>query len=141
MRTPDQTSADTGAASPPFAGLRLLAVEDHAIGRVLLQAMLEPLGVDATLVADGRAALSAIATAAFDVIFVDLGLPDVPGDRLAERLAATPGGRRAHIVAVTGRERPRDLPPAFHDWLEKPFSVRDLHDLLAQVTATRVRSA
>lgn len=121
------------ASRPPHDGLRLLAVEDHGIGRVLLQAMLAPLGVDATVVADGAAALREARRERFDVIFVDLGLPDVPGERLAVDLSATPGAAAAAIVAVTGRARPDALPAIFVDWLEKPFSVRDLDALLRRL--------
>lgn len=110
----------------PLDGLKLLAVEDHAIGRILLQAMLGPMGVEAEIVADGAAACEAAKARCFDVVFVDLGLPDVPGDRLAGELAELPGCKGAAIVAVTGRARPEVLPPVFVDWLEKPFSVREL---------------
>lgn len=140
MATTDPTDRDA-ATRRPHEGLRLLAVEDHGIGRVLLQAMLAPLGVDATIVADGRSALRAATAQVFDVIFVDLGLPDVAGERLAADLATTSGGRGAHIVAVTGRARPNPLPAVFADWLEKPFSVRDLHDLLGRLVARAMRTA
>ncbi|MCE1235640.1 MAG: response regulator [Hyphomicrobiales bacterium] len=130
----DAARPSTPGSNPPHDGLRLLAVEDHGIGRVLIQAMLAPLGVDATIVADGAAALREARREPFDVIFVDLGLPDVPGERLAVELAASPGGRHAAIVAVTGRARPAEIPAVFGDWLEKPFSVRDLDALLRRLT-------
>lgn len=139
---PTSVSNDSEAdPRAPHEGLRLLAVEDHGIGRVLLQAMLAPLGVDATIVADGAAAERAIRATSFDVIFVDLGLPDMPGEQLAGELAAARGGRNARIVAVTGRARPDALPIVFDDWLEKPYSVRDLHLLLGRARGTAVRSA
>lgn len=116
----------------PLDGLRLLAVEDHAIGRILLQAMLGPMGVEAELVGDGAAAREAAKARCFDVVFVDLGLPDIAGERLAGELAELPGCRGAAIVAVTGRARPEVLPSVFVDWLEKPFSVRELAERLTQ---------
>jgi two-component system, sensor histidine kinase len=125
----------------PLEGLRLLAVEDHAIGRILLEAMLGPLGVDATVVADGAAARDAARTGNFAVVLVDLGLPDVPGERLAGELARLPGCRDAAIVAVTGRARPDELPPVFVDWLEKPFSVRELDARLRALIDRRALSA
>ena len=126
---------------PPHEDLRLLAVEDHGIGRVLLQAMLAPLGVDATVVADGLSALRVAERETFDVVFVDLGLPDVSGERLAADLARTRGAANAAIVAVTGRSRPAELPAVFVDWLEKPFSVRDLDALLGRCSPRAVRTA
>lgn len=134
-------TATSSAPRPPHDGLRLLAVEDHGIGRVLLQAMLAPLGVDATIVADGLTALRFAEKESFDVVFVDLGLPDVAGDRLAADLAHARGTAHARIVAVTGRARPTALPAVFADWLEKPFSVRDLDALLGRLTPRLTKRA
>lgn len=125
----------------PLDGLKLLAVEDHAIGRILLQAMLGPMGVEAEIVADGAAAREAAKAKRFDVVFVDLGLPDVAGDRLAGELAELPGCKGAAIVAVTGRARPEVLPSVFVDWLEKPFSVRELAERLTRWRPTFEASA
>lgn len=125
----------------PLDGLRLLAVEDHAIGRILLEAMLGPLGVVATVVADGAAARKIARTENFSVVLVDLGLPDVPGERLAGELARLPGTRDAVFVAVTGRARPSELPTVFADWLEKPFSVRELDARLRALVTPRALSA
>jgi DNA-binding response OmpR family regulator len=112
-------------------GLRVLAIEDHAIGRILLGAMLDGIGVTATLAATGEEALRAADRDHFDVVLVDLGLPDVAGDRLALVLTGRGGTAGAPIVAVTGRERPTVLPPVFGDWLVKPFSARELHAVLS----------
>ncbi len=135
---PDPTSS----APVPPAPLRVLAVEDHAIGRVLLEAMLSAIGIRATLVATGEEAREAMARAQFDVVLIDLGLPDVHGEDLAHELAR----RRADdtpvaFVAVTGRSRPATLPAVFAEWLEKPFSVGDLHRLLIEPAARSTRSA
>lgn len=126
----ESRSNDPQSAGLPLAGLRVLAVEDHAIGRTLLAAMMEPLGVVATIVADGREAIAAAKAETYDVVLIDLGLPDVAGDRLAHDLARARGTRHARIVAVTGRARPTQLPPPIDDWLEKPYSVRELHGRL-----------
>ncbi|WP_333823641.1 response regulator [Pinisolibacter sp.] len=119
-------------------GLRVLVVEDHAIGRILLQAMLAGLGITAALAGSGEEAREAVRTHDFDVVLIDLGLPDVHGEDLARSLARD---ARPAFVAVTGRERPNVLPAIFADWLEKPFSVRELHHLLAGLVAGVARSA
>ena len=122
-------------------GLRVLVVEDHAIGRILLQAMLAGLGITAALAGSGEEAREAARTHDFDVVLIDLGLPDVHGEDLARTLARFAGDHRPAFVAVTGRARPTVLPAIFADWLEKPFSVRELHRLLAGLTAGVARSA
>jgi CheY-like chemotaxis protein len=119
-------------SSVPLLGLRILAVEDHAVGRVLLQALLEGIGAEATLAATGEEALALAEHEDFDVVLVDLGLPDVSGEALAAALAECPGTCEAAILAVTGRGRPQALPAVFHDWLSKPYSARELYTLIAR---------
>ncbi|MDK9697826.1 MAG: response regulator [Siculibacillus sp.] len=128
-------------ADPALAGLRVLVVEDHAIGRILLEAMLAGLGVVARLAASGEEAKEASGSSDFDVVLIDLGLPDVHGEDLARALARLAHGRRPLFVAVTGRERPTVLPSVFAEWLEKPFSVRELHRLLTGLGEEIARSA
>lgn len=122
-----------GSAPQPLEGVAVLVVEDHAIGRILLAAMLEGIGARPTLVATGEEALAVADHERFDVVLVDLGLPDVAGDRLALALSGRPGTAGVPIVALTGRERPTTLPPVFREWLVKPYSARDLHGMLAAV--------
>ena len=124
-----------------LAGLTVLVVEDHAIGRILLEAMLGGLGVAARLVGTGEEARAAIAGERFDAVLIDLGLPDVHGEDLARVLARSAPKPVPPMIAVTGRARPSQLPAVFADWLEKPFSVRDLHRLLAAATESARRSA
>lgn len=126
----------------PLAGLGVLVVEDHAIGRVLIQAMLGGFGIEARLAATGEEAREALGEATFDVVLIDLGLPDVHGEDLARQLTRLAGDAAPRLVAVTGRARPATLPAVFADWLEKPFTARELHRLLATVAATpRARRA
>jgi len=122
-------------------GLAVLVVEDHAIGRVLLEAMLAGLGVGARLAANGEEAGAAMRDGPYDAVLIDLGLPDIHGEDLARRLARMAGETPPPIVAVTGRERPAVVPAVFAEWLEKPFSVRDLHRLLVGLTARAERRA
>jgi CheY-like chemotaxis protein len=133
-QTPAPLPADLG-------GLTVLVVEDHAIGRILLEAMLGGLGVAARLAGTGEEARAAIAGERFDAVLIDLGLPDVHGEDLAGALIRLAPAPAPPMIAVTGRERPPRLPGVFVDWLEKPFSVRDLHRLLASATDRSRRSA
>ena len=86
------------------AALRVLAAEDNPINQKVLAAFLEPLGVELTLVSSGREAIEAWRTGAWDVILMDIQMPDMSGveatcfiraAELAEGRARTP------IVAVS----------------------------------------
>ena len=128
-------------SSVDLTGFTVLVVEDHAIGRILLEAMLGGIGVAARLAGTGEEARAAIAGERFDAVLIDLGLPDVHGEDLARALVRLASAPVPPMIAVTGRARPAQLPAVFADWLEKPFSVRDLHRLLATTADRSRRSA
>ena len=117
--------------------LDVLVVDDHDISRRLAGAMLQAFGARPTGAASGEEALELADVRAFDVALVDFGLPDMDGLALCEALAARPGLSRGAVVAMTGRARPEVLPPVLAGWLEKPFSVRDLHAALAAAHGLR----
>jgi CheY-like chemotaxis protein len=59
--------------------LRVLAAEDNAGNRHVLQALLEPLAVSLTLVEDGAQALEALSAASFDMVLMDANMPVMDG--------------------------------------------------------------
>ena len=91
---------------------RVLAAEDNATNRLILSALLTPLGVDLTLVGDGEAAVEAVAAARFDVVLMDVQMPRMDGlaataaIRRAERLDGRP---RTPIVALTANVMPHQI--------------------------------
>lgn len=115
-----------------LGGLHLtaLVVDDHEIARRLIQAMLDCLDVESTPVASAEEALDCASRRRFDVALVDFGLPDMDGALLVEKLGSCLGTRSAAKIAVTGFPRPQVLPPGVIGWLEKPYSVRDLYEVL-----------
>jgi CheY-like chemotaxis protein len=71
---------------PPLEGLRILVVEDEENIRHFLETVFLQLGHYPVLAADAAAALAAFSQGRFDLIFTDLGLPDMNGEELARRL-------------------------------------------------------
>ncbi|HVZ78919.1 MAG TPA: ATP-binding protein [Gemmatimonadaceae bacterium] len=112
---------------------RILLVEDHPDSREFMQALLETDGhtvVTATTVAEGMAALGEDATARFDLLVTDIGLPDGSGwDLVAVVRERWPGMR---LGVVTGWE-PRTAAAPIHFLLRKPVRTAEL---LAQVAST-----
>jgi CheY-like chemotaxis protein/anti-sigma regulatory factor (Ser/Thr protein kinase) len=83
---------------------RVLAAEDNLTNQFVLRALLEPLAVELTLVADGRQAVEAFAAQAFDVILMDVQMPELNGvDAVREirALEAARGLARTPVVAMT----------------------------------------
>ena len=84
--------------------LRVLAAEDNPVNRLILQALMEPLGADMTLTEDGREAVEAYGVGRFDVILMDIQMPGMNGVEAAARIRGIEretGAARTPIIALT----------------------------------------
>src|SRR5215210_4417841 len=82
----------------------LLLVEDDANQRMSIAELLGNGDVDVTSVGTAGSALEAIQARQFDCAIIDLGLPDLPGAELIERIRKTTGGEELPIVIYTGQD-------------------------------------
>jgi signal transduction histidine kinase/ActR/RegA family two-component response regulator len=90
--------------------LRVLVVDDHDINRRAVELILAPLGCDISTAADGMAALRQCDTAAFDVIFMDVRMPELDGRETTRRLrAGTSPNATTPVIAVTADTAPDDI--------------------------------
>lgn len=101
-----ETAADDSAGRP----LRVLVVDDHEINRRAVQLILTPLGVEIATAVDGLAALTAAEMQTYDVIFMDVRMPELDGRETTRRLRAGDGPNRATpIIAVTADTAQDDI--------------------------------
>ena len=90
--------------------MKVLVVDDHDINRRAIQLILMPLGCDVTTAADGMAALRACESEAFDLIFMDVRMPELDGRETTRRLRAGGGPNAAvPVIAVTADTSPEDI--------------------------------
>lgn len=90
--------------------LRLLVVDDHDINRRAVQLILQPLGCEITTAADGVIALQRCAEVVFDVIFMDVRMPELDGRETTRRLRAGDGlNACTPVIAVTADTAPEDI--------------------------------
>lgn len=102
----EDAAEDQGEDRP----LSVLVVDDHDINRRAIQLILQPLGCDITTAADGLQALAACEGAVFDVIFMDVRMPELDGRETTRRLrAGTSPNARTPVVAVTADTQPKDV--------------------------------
>ncbi len=105
---PDPVSQDSdeGEDRP----MRVLVVDDHDINRRAIQLILQPLGCDISTAADGMAALKICENTGFDLIFMDVRMPELDGRETTRRIRAGTGPNTGvPIIAVTADTSPDDI--------------------------------
>jgi PAS domain S-box-containing protein len=132
---PRPSPAEVIAEGPPpgvetLENLRILLVEDEPEVRVPLKRFLETEGASVDDAPDGRQALNLLATRDYEVVLLDLRLPDCDGSEIIHHLDRTRPGLLRAILVVTGLHITADEQDFFHSkripTLEKPFSMTDL---------------
>ncbi|NML16400.1 CHASE domain-containing protein [Azohydromonas caseinilytica] len=128
--------ADAGAAgsvgSAP-ARHRILLAEDNVINQKLALRLLEGMGHQVEVVADGQQAVQRAQTEAFDLILMDVQMPVMGGFEATAALRAheQPLGRHTPIVAMTAHamvgDRERCLAAGMDGYLSKPVSKLELY--------------
>ena len=90
--------------------MRVLVVDDHDINRRAIQLILQPLGCDIATAADGMAALKICESTGFDLIFMDVRMPELDGRETTRRIRAGDGpNARVPVIAVTADTAPEDI--------------------------------
>ena len=138
-----QRERPTAQAGPARSSLRILVAEDNAINRALAAGILERRGHSLVHAADGREAVDAAAREAFDLIFMDVQMPEMEGLEATRRIreAELATGRHTPIAAMTAHamagDRERCLAAGMDDYLSKPLDKAALLALLDRVSAAR----
>ena len=133
----DPAQATAAATDPDRLDLTVLAADDNPINRMVLQGMLEVLGVRCTMVEDGQQALDAWRPGAFDMVLLDVSMPVVDGPTaLAEirRREHEAGAAPRPVLAITAHALKSQvahyLGIGFSGHLAKPLSTEALRDTL-----------
>lgn len=134
-------------APPTHFGLRVLVAEDNPMNQRLVHRALENLGCTSKLVDNGRAALTQLAQHAedFDVVLLDLHMPEMDGLAALREIRAGRAGPRARImwiIALTAdtreQQRARALEAGINDYLTKPLNLAELELALKRFRNERV---
>jgi PAS domain S-box-containing protein len=126
-----------GANGQTVWRLQILVAEDNVVNQRVVLRMLEKLGHMVTLVGNGREALAAVTRTRFDLVLMDVQMPEMDGleatRALREQEAA--GGGHLRVVAMTAHamkgDRERCLAAGMDDYLAKPLHQEDLVRVLA----------
>ncbi len=116
--------------------LRILLAEDNAVNQKLALRLLEKMGYAATVASNGREAVEAVERDPFDVVLMDVQMPEMDGLEATRRILAAHGAAGPRIVAMTANAMAEDreacLAAGMADYLTKPIRVEELADALAR---------
>jgi signal transduction histidine kinase/ActR/RegA family two-component response regulator len=126
--------------------LAILVAEDNVVNQTIVCAMLSQLGHHCAVVATGREALDTLAREDFDLVLMDLHMPDMDGLEATRALRA--GGvrdRRVPVIALTANamdgDRETCLAAGMDDYLPKPVTIAALRHAIEGMRERKARAA
>ena len=135
---PQQSSALAESLCRLDRKLRILVCEDNAVNQRLTRHVLERLGHEVTVAGDGREALKVLAGERFDLIFMDVQMPNMDGyETTAEirKMERAAGGGHVPILAMTAHamkgDRERCIEAGMDGYVAKPARVREISEAIA----------
>jgi signal transduction histidine kinase/ActR/RegA family two-component response regulator len=132
----EQRESTPPAVLLPRARRRVLVIEDNLDAANSLRATLELLGHSVETASDGRLGVSRAREFRPEVVFCDIGLPQMDGYAVARALRDEVQLRDAVLVALTGyaqvEDRRRAAEAGFHEHLAKPPSIERLEEVLSR---------
>jgi signal transduction histidine kinase/HPt (histidine-containing phosphotransfer) domain-containing protein len=115
--------------------LRLLLADDNTINQKVGLSVLHKLGYRADIAANGLEVLRALEEKAYDILFLDVQMPEMDGLEAARKICERwPAEKRPRIVAMTGNalmgDREKCLEAGMDDYISKPIRIGDLQQAL-----------
>jgi len=136
---PTVRQQDEERSDPPRLAkgrLRVLLAEDHSVNQKVASRMLERMGHTVVIAPDGRQAIKALEAGDFDVVLMDVQMPEMDGFEAvrAIRQCEAVEGRHMPVIALTAHamqgDRERCLKAGFDDYLAKPIRRAELERAL-----------
>ena len=115
--------------------LRILLAEDEITNEKLAEHLLADMGHEVDSVNDGKQAVQAALSRSYDVIFMDIQMPEMDGLEATRVIRHEYVGHKPpYIIAFTARALPSDrekcIKAGMNDYLSKPFTINDLKDAI-----------
>jgi signal transduction histidine kinase/ActR/RegA family two-component response regulator len=137
VEQPDREQCDS-VFQAPSRPLKILVVDDNADAANLLSILLEASGYHVLVENGARSALERARIERPDVCLLDIGLPDMDGNELAQHMRAMPETAKTLLIALTGygqeEDRKATLAAGFDHHLVKPVDFKKLRLLFADAS-------
>jgi CheY-like chemotaxis protein/HPt (histidine-containing phosphotransfer) domain-containing protein len=126
--------------------LRLLLADDNPINQKVGLSVLQKLGYRADLAGNGLEVLQALEQKAYDILFLDVQMPEMDGLEAARQICGRwPEDRRPRIIAMTGNalvgDREKCLQAGMDDYISKPIRVGELQSALERWGRAKTRKS
>ena len=119
----------------------ILLADDNVNNQRVAQHSLEHLGLSVDVVSNGLEVLSAIEQREYDVILMDVNMPELDGLEATRRIRANASLTQPYIIAITGNatveDRQECLRAGMNDYLSKPYRLADLRRVLEDYVESR----
>ena len=130
------TLRETRLAPPPQHKLRILVAEDNKVNQALARRLLEKQGHTVSIAVDGREAIHAFENNTFDLILMDVQMPEVDGYQATQAIRRQETyGHRIPIIALTANamsgDRERCLAAGMDGFISKPIDVAELTEAIS----------
>ncbi|MCI4678990.1 PAS domain-containing protein [Rhodoblastus acidophilus] len=139
-RAKETPAMATAPASAPAPAPRVLIVDDNHDVADSFSLLLDGYGAQVRVAYSGAEALVSIPEFRPDIIFIDIGMPEMDGYEVAEKIRKMPEGSSIMLVALSGWDRDKDrrrgVAAGFDRHLAKPADPDALHALLTATTRT-----
>jgi len=134
QRQPGVARAAKPAATLIRANIEILLVEDNLVNQKVAVKILERLGYECDIAGDGIEALGLVESVDYDVILMDMQMPNLDGLGATREIRAREGRHRAWIIAMTANAMVSDREACFEagmdDYVSKPVRLRDIEEVL-----------
>lgn len=124
---------DLGSQFP----LRILLAEDNAVNQKLAVLTLKKMGYSADIAANGLEVLQALERQAYDLIFMDIQMPEMDGMQATREVITKYGEKRPTIIAMTANamegDREKFMEVGMDDYVTKPINLRIIQNMLKKV--------
>ena len=137
-RLPGRTVDEAFESSFVLQGANVLLAEDEPISGALTEKLLQQVGVQVTMVENGKRAIEEIETGKYQVVLMDVQMPEMDGLAATQEIRARERQRGGYqsIIALTAHamqgDRERCLQAGMDDYLTKPISKDQLVDMLTK---------